>query len=676
MRLLPSLLLPLFFLLAPSLDAQVCDAGAFGSTTADPITITGSWTIGNGCTLDFGDREVILAGTWNVDAATVLAGDLTIQSGAKILGSNLGDLVIQVRASAIHSGSVRIEGKILHNDPNGGGGVYVLADGPIEVLGSGKVEASSTTAASDGGDVELNSGADITIGGAITSVAASGGGQGSGGYIDLIAGGSLVIDKKIDATGGEFDGGVVTLSTASGSITINGKLDLSASADGYGGDLTVEAAQDLDINATILADGGLGTLAYGGGDGGMLDFTAGSWITINADISAQGGRDGFGGDLSFDADLGIHQISGSLQVQDVHNSGSGGTITCFSMGPVTMEGLVDLRGEGSQGFGGMFDVDGRSIQQTGDVRAFAWEGGTILLASDETIEIGGDLRVDGQGSDGIGGEIWMQSGQGDLTFTGPTLNADGAGSAGVGGKITLISGRDLLPDAATFLRASGNATGGGNSGKLDLRGCRVTLPGGFRAYAKGTSVQTTIEVTAGDLLRIAGELQGGTGSIQLSNRLDAPWSPDLSGSLIVPSPTIVHEPSLPPCLGTGFISVTSNSPVHLMQGQVPTVQVDSTPNSPLVVLADWGLSYRSLGALGYLQIDPASGLRLADPGHFGAPIPNSITDANGTWTATGPPLSTNLIGRRIYLEALVEDPAQARNGLFHQAPFIVIRLVN
>ncbi len=56
----------------------------------------------------------------------------------------------------------------------------------------------------------------------------------------------------------------------------------------------------------------------------------------------------------------------------------------------------------------------------------------------------------------------------------------------------------------------------------------------------------------------------------------------------------------------------------------------------------------------------------ADFGYYGTPRPGSRTDAQGSWTWTSPPIPAAFLGRTLFAEALIVDPA-ARNGAFHQS---------
>lgn len=59
-------------------DAAICDASAFGCPATGQCTITGTWSVSDGCTIDFGDRTVELRGTLQ---AVSLGGSFAVRAG-------------------------------------------------------------------------------------------------------------------------------------------------------------------------------------------------------------------------------------------------------------------------------------------------------------------------------------------------------------------------------------------------------------------------------------------------------------------------------------------------------------------------------------------------------------------------------------------------------------------
>ncbi|RMH02777.1 MAG: hypothetical protein D6702_07705 [Planctomycetota bacterium] len=662
-------LLLLFVAAFPAfLPAQVCDAAAFGPPTADPITITGAWTVGPGCVLDFGDREVVLAGTLDISDATILAGDLHILSTGRILGGG-GFLDLRLTGSTQHAGRLLVEGKIKLKDPAHGGTVLCTATGPVEVTGSGQILVDSTSSTGDGGRIEIAC-ASAWLEGAATTLGASGGGQAGGGTVLITAAaGDIHVGKKVDCSGGAFDGGVITLETAVGDIDVSGTLDVQAAADGWGGEIDLWAAGAVSISGSMVADGGGGGgSGYGyGGDGGYVDVSAGGAVSTSGDLLARGGPQAYGGDLRLTGAAGVAVNGGRLLASSSSGDGAGGGIEIDGAdGPVSITGVVEAKASASSGDGGDIIVAGGQVQILSQLTATGSFGGYVGLFASGDLFVAGDLRADSQGGDGVGGWVKATVG-GALTLSGALVDANGAGAGGRGGLVRLVAAQDLLPDANTLIRSEGNGNGGGQAGELLLEGCQVVVPTGCRIRARGTPGPAAPLIVAHDLLSFHGTADGGSVPVLLATRLDAPWSPDLAGASFPSGSIVSHDRTLTPCLGIGFVTVSTNSPVHVLAGEVPEITVQGPAGLPLVVLAGWRQRFVPIGAYGFLQLDPARSQRLADPGHFGPPVQGSTLDAAGSWHWTGTPPSSAWIGLTAFVEALVEDPA-ARNGLFHQVP--------
>ncbi len=200
--------------------------------------------------------------------------------------------------------------------------------------------------------------------------------------------------------------------------------------------------------------------------------------------------------------------------------------------------------------------------------------------------------------------------------------------------MSIDAGPELTSDASTRVRARGTSNGGGTGG--------------------------SVNIIAGDLLLLAGEVRADAGTVTLTTRLDSPHSPILTGS-IVPAPTIVHDGTLSPCLSTDSTSLTGSATVGI--GDTFSLSLTSTPNRNIIVLLDFAPAYLTLGALGYQQLSAGTAYLAADFGFFGSAIPGSNTNGQGAWNWTSPTIVwPGWIGRTIYAEAFVVDPA-ARNGL-------------
>src|SRR5205814_1430232 len=114
----------------------------------------------------------------------------------------------------------------------------------------GKLDVSGNGAGSDGGFLVLNANGAITVGGRI---AADGSGSpdfgGFGGDVSVSAGGNLQLNEQINAAGGAPDGEGVA-----GPVTVSGNVH--AGGDLLGGQMALEAC-DVDLAAgAIFASSG------------------------------------------------------------------------------------------------------------------------------------------------------------------------------------------------------------------------------------------------------------------------------------------------------------------------------------------------------------------------------------------------------------------------------------
>jgi hypothetical protein len=655
--------------------SQACSAADFGPLTADPLVITGTWDVGPDCLLDFGARSVDLQGTLNVTTVTIYAADLTVAGTGKILGTgdSLGATNIVTSRGSGHNGDIVILGRIEQNGDLAGGDVNLDAEGEVLIAGSGKIEAKGTANHAGGGYVAIVAVHLISVDGSATSIDVSGGGgDGYGGlvvlesYLD-----NVELRRTLDAHGQQGGGGCLEMLAYAGMVTSTETLDLHATGYGDGGSLTIGARDLVTISGIVDADAGVGSLGYGGGSGGSIDIDCDRDVEIHERINAQGGIDGFGADMTvycrdflFD---GPH-----IWLQDGHSGGEGGVFDLSASGSVTITEEINTDGDSNGGFGGTVTISAGSVLTiSGDLKAAGNTAGWIDLTCDSGLcDISSTLDAGGKGTGGGEGSISVVAAH-NLDLSGAVLDTDGYGSSGVGGTVSIAAGPELTSDAATRVRARGNSSGGGTGGDIFIEGCRVTFLSGSDVTADA-SAGGSVEIVAGDLLLLAGDVRADAGSVTLTTRLDSPHSPILTGS-IVPAPAIVHDGTLSPCLSADSISLTGSATVGI--GDTFSLSLSSTPNRNVIVLLDFAPAYLTIGALGYQQLSAGTAYFAADFGFFGTAIPGSSTNGQGAWSWTSPTIIwPGWIGRTIYSEAFVVDPA-ARNGQFHQSPLHAVQVV-
>lgn len=677
---------------AIDLDAQICGVGSFPAT--DPCIVTGTFTIADGCTLNFGARSVILqAATFNVQNVTIQCARLQINSGSTINGTLAGGNVdIAVVAAGIHDGSVTIAGQIDLNDPLFGGDLTINATGPISVTGTGSVLSRGTGGIGDGGSVTLTSQTgNVSINGAATSINVSSGADGAGGTVTLTSTtGSVTVSKRIDADGGSFDGGYITLDaftnvSTSGVLSANGGGSSSVGF-GWGGYVDVFAQTgSISIQAAINANGPTGTIADGGGDGGSIYLDAAVDVTLAADCRAEGGVDGYGGYFTAIAGGLVTQSAGFVDsVRDIASDGSGGSLI-VNAGTVAVL-LGDNLAEGattSFGYGGEVTVTaGSDAIVQGILRASGNTAGTVdVTGVTGQVLQNGRIECDGRGTDGWGGNVTLTSNL-DMDLSSSLTDVKGSNSNGLGGSIVVTSGLRIIASSTTDVVAAGNGSNGATAGSIDITGCRITFPSGSTINARGIS-GGAITIVDSDIFTCAGSMRAdGGGAISITTRIDAPISPNLGGAVVNPTPSVTNDGTMPPCLARGRVTLSAPSPVTI--GSAETIQISvqsSSPNAPIWVLANvfpFAESFTNYGypALGYSQLALATSFYLANPfpGLFGqGATGNDVTDPLGAWSYDSGLLPPVLAGLTVDVECYVIDIA-AINGIFDQPEKIAIAL--
>ncbi len=384
--------------------SQLCAAPAAG----DPCVISANHTVPGdrpGCTLDLGGRGLVIKADKTLTVGSGLGG-LTIRARTILLEANaqivanglpvagfgtLGGLVGLVADDTItlqNLGTKRARVSVA-----GTSGQLVLQAGNDIGLG-GSLEAQATDSDGNGGDIMVTSlQGNITVSGA--GIRADGGNDAengaSGGTIDLEAHGNVTIDAPIDDSDGDCGdacGTDVTAETGDVTVTANGSIDVSGSGSiASGGDVQIMAAGAVRLSGPIL---GTATGTNGddgeGGIGGGLSISAGSSVMLAAQVALSGhSLDGDGGDVDVEAGGDITlAASGSLLVP-TSGLGGGGNVLARSGGNATMTGPVDARGDE---FGGTIEIDAAgAVTISGALRADSraptaengGTGGTILI---------------------------------------------------------------------------------------------------------------------------------------------------------------------------------------------------------------------------------------------------------------------------------------------------------
>ena len=523
------------FLCSPSGARAQCSIDPFGP--GDPVTIDGVWDLEPGCVLDFGDREVILAGILQSRALAIVAGRLTVLEQGRI-EDNGKEVSLTLHKSAVHDGACLIQGLV---DSSGDHGGEVILDAEGNVMVDGLIRASATMPTGFAGFISLEADGDLDVGPA--------------GRIGALGGAE-----------GEFPGEIVLRSTA-GALRLSGLAQADPGSLGRGS-ISLEAARDIRVDGTITANGlcfdGLCTrggrvaLRAGGsilvsaplsatglpgqGDGGTLDLEAGSGITLSSDISLGSGP-GRGGSLTARADGGFSQPSGAIQSA---GGGGGGAIRIDVEGDAVLAGSTDAD-SGPDGDGGSVQVvAGGKILLQGSITAAGNypTGGIELVSRTSSLEVSGRLGAAGVGGFATGGPVGLYAVT-DLVLNGP-IEVSASGTEVLAGSVVLDSfGLVHLGPRASIQAAADPADPSlGEGGSVVLTGCEVIQESSSNINASGALGGFVAVTSPGAALH--GYIRASQdGLVSLYHSPGLP--PDLSGASISPAPIVASSPAVDPC---------------------------------------------------------------------------------------------------------------------------------
>lgn len=689
---LRSLLLGSF--VATALSGQTAsDASAFGPATADPVVISGSWTLAcsGPASFDFGPREVVFAPGAVVftDGCTLTAARFVVSAGATI-GS--GGVVLHTsHAGSAHDGAVVVAGTIdaSGNFVTDGLPISVSASGTITVLGSGVVRSrAGTDVFLSGGSILLESVGDLLIdSGAAPIDTGSPSPGGSGGDVTVRSTAGATDLRRPILTGAFTFSGAVTLA-ARFDLTIAGAVDASADpVFGY----------DPGAAGAIVATSTLGALhvtaplaANGGGPVGVaasITLSAAGAVHVTAPLSSVGINARLIGVNAGEAVLMTGAVDGhGLDGVFDMAGGRGAAFTAQSPTSVTIPGAIDVRGgSGSEGFGPGGFVH---VQSAGPIalEAITTDGrpaGNITIQSGETMQTGPISAKSVSDLPGVGGSILVDSGRDAL------LGFISVRASSQPGTVVLHAARDLSSDgvdmgsdvplaaapltylsatAGRVLEAAGPITYPGiaeppTTDSVRLTACRIRLNGPIGSSSPGVA-GGRLRFTAYDRWTTDSAIDAApNGSVQLTTRLPDPFSPVYeAGAVVTPPLAVVHDPTSAPCLAIGRASLSAPSAVPA--GGVYELVLVGRPNRGVLVAVGLQSAQLPLGPLGYTQIDLFAAIPLADPGLLGPALPGSMTAADGRWTFSAT-IPSPLAGLQIRAEAFVFADS-ALNGSFDQ----------
>jgi cysteine-rich repeat protein len=477
-------------------------------------TITKTFVIGNGCTLDFGSRAVVISGSGTLatgsSVVTLKAASLTLAPGSWIDGRGNGAAPLNV-----------------------GGTIVIQTTGAVDVQRSGtsagRIDVSADMSA---GTMEIDAGGSITVSGRVLASNLSV--AGAGGLLTFVAGGAVTFTAQSDvqaAGGSQSAGGGISVTSTGSRVEISSDLDVSG---GGGGTVSVDAHDDV-----VLAQVS-GNANGDAGSGASISVRAGTTVQLTDSISAKGStaNDGSfgacGGSLDADATFGDVIVTGNITVEGASPDGTGGSITLSSVGGITVQSTAALstHGNGTFSTGGDFSVDA-NLDAT----------------------IAGPVDVSGGSS---AGSIDLLAGR-DLTVTGK-IDASGRNAASLGGTVLIAggfvgSGTVSLMNTVDVGAGGCDATGScGDGGSIDVFGCNVSVASTASLLARAP-IAGGITLTGREHITVAGLLDAtatsagpstpGTNTFQFPTGV----APNVVAGAII-KPLAVNSP-IPRCTAPG-----------------------------------------------------------------------------------------------------------------------------
>ena len=540
-------------------------ASALNSTTT--VTTTGGGLTMNGTNAAY---TQIGAGGLNADATaingTVLA---TIDGAVSITGGTQADAYAQIGnggsgSDATKSGNVTVSGTVITLNAGSGAGANTM-------IGNGGGRIQTGTDAANGsitGDVSVTATNGGIAMGAVAGSADNFVQIGAGGRSSVGTGGTIVSTTTVATTGGDL-----TLNSANAAYAQIGAGGLQADMISQTGNVAVTADGAITMTGgagqnrySQIGNGGTGSNSIKSGNttvsGSSLEMTTGTGTGSNVLIGLGGGIDSSFSSGALSGNVLVTTTSGGVTVsaapgnaQSFAQIGNGGLIADGNMSGTTTvasAGAVSLTagpqsnsyariGAGGSGVDGVITnakttVTGTTLTMTGGSNASAYTqigagggatgGGNLFLGS-----VTGDVDVD------MSGAIVMSSGTGASSFS--QIGAGGAGINGAAGTNSINSKTDVRAASLQMTANSGNGAYvqvGAGGGALGLGGFTpalgsitgnvtvTTTAGGVSMGATGSGTRNYVQIGAG-----GSGLQGGAASIGAANTITSNTSVTTTG---------------------------------------------------------------------------------------------------------------------------------------------------
>jgi filamentous hemagglutinin family protein len=470
---------------------------------------------------------------------------------------NGGNITINTRSLEINDGS-EIQGST--SGKGNSGNIIINARNNISLDGSKGnannfsriINGVQPTAEGNAGNIEITTGTLKATNGAF--IGSSILGKGNAGNISINAFDNIVLDTNSDVSSYVFNGGIgnggnIYLKTGSLLLTNNGEVSTNVLGKGNGGNITVEASDNVKLDnldyqgfsglQSNLEIGGVGkagniqvtTPSLSVNNGAIISsYTAGNGnagdITINvrdnttfsgfgSRLKSGSGVSSFAGPNAIGNGGDIRIITGNLLLKDGgqlsannYGQGNGGNIFLDIANTITFDGVAgnglssNANTEALNGNAGNIQIKTGSLFLTNGGRISSslsegnGNGGNITINARDTVKIDGVLKDVTYNIDDLSGKIDIRS----------SLYSTLVYGQGKGGDIEITTGSLSISNGAFI---SGDTAGRGNGGNITINARdTVTLNGGESGSSSSVSTSALRDSigNAGDIRINAREL--------------------------------------------------------------------------------------------------------------------------------------------------------------------------
>jgi large exoprotein involved in heme utilization and adhesion len=529
------------------------DAGNLNIIVRDQVSFKGMGS----------NAESVVASTAEGQAGqiSITARSLWVSGGATLVAhtfgqGNAGNVRINATDSISLEGANTGIGSQVFSTAVGNGGSINLSTGTLSASG-GAILNTSISGQGNGGSINISTGTLSASGGA--TLAANTYGQGNAGNVMISATDSVSLEGSNTAIGSQVfpgavgNGGSITISTGTLSLSNDAQLVANTSGRGNAGNVTISATDSVSLDG---ANTGIGSQVFPGavGNGGSITISTGTLslsndaqlvantsgrgnagnVTISAtdSVSLDGANTGIGSQVfpgavgnggSITISTGTLSLSNDAQlVANTSGQGNAGNVMINATDSVSLDGANT--GIGSQVFPGAVGNGGSINIITGTLSA---SGGAILATNTNGRGNAGDVMISATDSvslDGVGIDT-------QVTGIGSQVLADGVGN---GGNIEITAGLLALTNGARLITST---AGQGRGGNVDIRVHDTVSFDGVGSNGKSSGVFSSVEAggvgKGGDISVTSDTLSIADGAVLDARSKDKSSSASPAGDVII-----------------------------------------------------------------------------------------------------------------------------------------------